>query len=93
MAQGLFTVGFTLAEVKAILAVAKKNLLSGVQQTSWSLGESSSGSVVSLPTKEILEECMFALQQLDPATYSKVTRTLASFAGVFNTPANPGPAT
>lgn len=80
MAQGLFVVGFTIAEVLAIQAVAKANLLAGTLQTSWSLGESSSGSQVSLSTLQMLEECRYALQQLDPATYPKITRTLANFS-------------
>lgn len=81
MAQGLFVVGFTVQEVLAILAVAKANLLNKVTQTSWTIGESSSGSVVSMATKEVLEECAYALQQLDPATYGKITRTVANFSG------------
>lgn len=81
MAQGLFVVGFTVEEVLAILQVAKTNLLSGVQQTSWSLGESSSAGVQSMSTTAVLDECRFALQQLDPATYGKKTRTLADFSG------------
>lgn len=81
MAQGLFVVGFTVPEVLAILAVAKANLLAGTQQTSWSMGETSSGSQISLPTREVLDECRYALQQLDPATYPRITRTLANFSG------------
>lgn len=81
MAQGLFVEGFTVADVLAIQAVAKANLLAGVQQTSWSLGESSAASSVAMPTREILDECRYALQQLDPATYPKITRMLANFSG------------
>ncbi len=79
MAQGLLVVGFTVDEVLAILAAAKANLLAGVQQTSWTVGEASSGSVINLPTAVLLDECRFALQQLDPVTYPKITRLTARF--------------
>ena len=79
MAQGLLVVGFTVDEVLAILAVAKQNLLAGVQMTSWTVGEASSGSVINLDTKTLLDECRYALQQLDPVTYPKITRLTAKF--------------
>lgn len=88
MAQGLFTVGFTVDEILAILAIAKKNLMAGTLQTSWTLGESSSGSQVPMSTMDVLDECRYALQQLDPATYRKITRTIANFSGT--PPPTPG---
>ncbi len=81
MAQGLFVVGFTVDEVLAILAVAKKNLLAGVTQTSWTMGETSSGSQINMPTVDVLDECRYALQQLDPQQFPKITRTIANFSG------------
>lgn len=80
MAQGLFVHGFTLAEVLAIQKVAKANLLAGVQQTSWSLGESSSGSVPAMTTMQVLDECQFALKKLDPKTYPSRNRVYANFS-------------
>lgn len=83
MAQGLFVQGFTVAEVLAIQKVAKDNLIAGTMQTSWSLGESSSGSVPSMSTMQVLDECKYALEQLDPATYKKITRLRANFSGGY----------
>lgn len=80
MAQGLFVVGFTIDEVLAIQAKAKANLTAGVTQTSWTVGEASSGSVQPMGTVEVLDECRYALQQLDPVTYPKITRLKCDFA-------------
>lgn len=79
MAQGLFTVGFTVAEVLSIQARAKQMLLEGKTLMSW--GESGSSATKQFPmtVKETLEECAHALRILDPATYGRRRRTSQSF--------------
>lgn len=88
MAQGLFVVGFTVAEVLALQAVAKQNLLNNVVQTSWTMGETSSGSSQAMSTMSVLDECAYALQQLDPATYPKKNRAICNFGHVCPKPQN-----
>ena len=69
MAQGLFTTGFTVAEVLQIQSKAKELLLEGKTVMAWG----DSGSTVSkqfpMSVKEVLDECKFALRVLDPASY------------------------
>lgn len=71
MAQGLFTTGFSVAEVLQIQAKAKEMLMEGKTTMAWG----DSGSTVSkqypMPVKEVLEECAYALRVLDPATYGR----------------------
>jgi len=81
MAQGLFTTGFTVAEVLAIQAKAKEMLLEGKTIMSW--GDSGSNVTKQFPlsVKETLEECAHALRALDPETYGRKHTTAVS--GVF----------
>ena len=62
MAQGLFTVGFTVAEIVSIQSRAKQMLLEGKTLMSW--GESGSTATKEFPmtVKETLEECAHALE-------------------------------
>jgi hypothetical protein len=69
MAQGLFTTGFSVAEVLQIQSKAKELLIEGKTAMAWG----DSGSTVSkqfpMTVKEVLDECKYALRVLDPVTY------------------------
>ena len=69
MAQGLFTTGFTVAEVLQIQAKAKEMLLEGKTLMSWGDSGSTAAKQFAMPIKEVLDECKFALSALAPATY------------------------
>jgi len=69
MAQGLFTTGFTVAEVLQIQAKAKEMLLEGKTLMQWGDGGSSATKQFAMSVKEVLDECRFALRALDPDTY------------------------
>jgi len=69
MAQGLFTVGFTVAEVLSIQAKAKQMLLEGKTLMSWGDSGSSASKQFPMTVRETLDECAHALRVLDPATY------------------------
>jgi hypothetical protein len=69
MAQGLFTVGFTVAEVLQIQAKAKQMLLEGKTLMSWGDSGSSVSKQFPMTVRETLDECAHALRVLDPATY------------------------
>jgi len=84
MAQGLFIVGFTVEEVRAIQAKAKQLLLEGKTIMSWNDSGSSVTKQFALTVKETLEECAHALRVLDPATYRPRRRVLVSRAGVIH---------
>lgn len=75
MAKGLFTVGFTVQDVLDILATAKANLKAGDMITSYSVGGKTISKASTAPTLEVIDECQFALRQLDPDTY-KPLRTV-----------------
>ena len=83
MAQGLFTVGFTIAEVLSIQSKAKTLLLEGKTLMSWSDSGSSATKQFPMTVKETLEECAFALQQLQPEVYGKPRKVAQSFLGGF----------
>ena len=78
MAQGLFTVGFTVAEVLQIQAKAKEMLLEGKTMMSWGDSGSTVAKQFAMPVKEVLEECAFALRTLDPQTYGPRRRVAQS---------------
>jgi hypothetical protein len=69
MAQGLFIIGFSVAEVLQIQSKAKELLLEGKTVMAW--GDSGSTVTKQFPmtVKEVLQECAYALRVLDPATY------------------------
>jgi hypothetical protein len=84
MAQGLFTVGFTLEEIQKIQAKAKALVLEGKTIMQWGEGGTSSQKQFTMPVEKVLDECRYALRRLDPDTYGRrVTRTVASFSGNF----------
>lgn len=74
MAQGLFTVGFTVAEVLSIQAKAKKMLMEGKTLMSWGDSGSNASKQFPMTVKETLEECAHALRVLAPGTYGRRTR-------------------
>lgn len=71
---------FEVAEIEAILATAKANFTAGVVNTSWAVGESSAGNVVTAETSKVLDECNYALRRKAPDRYPPaITRTKACF--------------
>ena len=76
MAQGLFTVGFTVAEILQIQSKAKQMLLEGKTLMNWSESGSSASKQFPMTVRETLEECAFALRKLDPVTYGGRRRTI-----------------
>ena len=76
MAQGLFTVGFTVAEILQIQSKAKQMLLEGKTLMNWSESGSSASKQFPMTVRETLEECAFALRKLDPETYGGRRRTI-----------------
>jgi hypothetical protein len=83
MAQGLFIVGFTVAEVVLIQSKAKEMLMEGKTLMSWADGGSNATRQFAMPVKEVLEECAFALRALDPETYGARRRTAQSGVSAF----------
>ena len=79
MAQGLFTVGFTVAEVLRIQEKAKEMLMEGKTLMSWADSGSNATKQFPMTVKETLEECAHALRALDPATFGRRRRIAASF--------------
>lgn len=71
MARGLFTTGFTVAEVLAIQRRAKELLLEGKTIMNWNDADTSVSKQFAMPISEVLDECAHALRFLDPATYGK----------------------
>jgi hypothetical protein len=69
MAQGLFTTGFSVAEVLQIQSKAKELLVEGKTVMAWGDSGSSVTKQFPMSVKEVLEECAYALRVLDPATY------------------------
>jgi hypothetical protein len=83
MAKGLFTVGFTVSEILEIQSRAKSLLLEGKTLMSWSDSGSSVSKQFPMTVKETLEECMFALQKLQPEVYGSPRKVSQSFVGEF----------
>ena len=79
MARGLFTTGFTVAEILAIQQRAKEVLLEGKTIMNWNDAETSVSKQFAMPVAEVLEECAHALRVLDPATYGRARIAGASF--------------
>ncbi len=78
MAQGLFTTGFSLAEVLQIQAKAKEMLMEGKTLMAWGDSGSSVNKQFAMPVKDVLEECRYALQTLAPETYGPRRRVAQS---------------
>lgn len=80
MAQGLFTTGFTVAEVRAIQEKAKQLVLEQKTIMQWGEGGTSIQKQFPMSPEKVLEECRYALRRLDPETYGRnITRTRVSF--------------
>jgi len=69
MAQGLFTTGFSVAEVLQIQSKAKELLVEGKTIMAWGDGGTTVSKQFPMTVKEVLEECIYALRVLDPATF------------------------
>jgi hypothetical protein len=78
MAQGLFIVGFTVAEVVLIQSDAEEMLIVGKTLMNWADGGPNATRQFAMPVKEVLEECAFALRSLDPETEVAHRRTAQS---------------
>ena len=68
-AEGLFVTGFTVDEVLAIQAQAKKDVLAGRVITNYGNQGTSVGKQFAMPPGKILAECAYALKELDSDTY------------------------
>jgi hypothetical protein len=80
MAQGLFVTGFTVAEVQAIQARAKALVLEGKTIMESGAGSLTGKKEFTMPVREVLEECAYALKELAPETYGRrVTRTVPRY--------------
>ena len=79
MARGLFTTGFTVAEVLTIQRRAKELLLEGKTILNWNDADTSVSKQFVLPVDQVLDECGHALRILDPATYGKSRIAVTSF--------------
>lgn len=80
MAEGLFIVGFTKAEVLAIQAKAKEQLIAGKTLMEWDAGDTRVKKEQAMPIRDVLRECAYALQAIEPETYgSPVTRTVPRY--------------
>ena len=79
MARGLFTTGFTVAEVLAIQRRAKEMLLEGKTILNWNDADTSVSKQFVLPVDQVLDECGHALRVLDPSTYGKPRIAVTSF--------------
>ncbi len=80
MAQGVFTTGFSVAEVLQIQSKAKEMLIEGKTVMAWGDSGSSVTKQFPMTVKEVLDECAYALHVLDPATYGP--RRTVSQSGV-----------
>jgi len=79
MARGLFTTGFTVAEILAIQQRAKEMLLEGKTIMNWNDADTSVSKQFTMAVAEVLEECAYGLRVLDPATYGRARIAGASF--------------
>lgn len=84
MAQGLFITGFTVAEVLQIQAKAKQMLLEGKTLMAWGDGGSNAARQFTMPVKEVLDECKYALRILDPKSFTSPCKSAqAQMNGFF----------
>jgi hypothetical protein len=83
MAQGLFTVGFTVAEVLRIQARAKEMLMEGKTLMSWADSGSNATKQFPMTVKETLEECVHALRVLDRSSHGRRRNILNSIINYF----------
>jgi hypothetical protein len=78
MPRGLFTTGFTVAEVLAIQRRAKELLLEGKTIMNWNDADTSVSKQFVLPVDQVLEECAHALRVLAPEAYGRARTTAVS---------------
>jgi hypothetical protein len=78
MAKGLFTIGFTVAEIIAIQAKAKQFLLEGKTLMAWAESGSTATKQFPMTVADTLDECAHALRVLDPQTYGRRRRVQIS---------------
>lgn len=83
MATGLF-VNFTLSEVLQIQAKARDMLMEGKTIMSYGDQGTSVSKVFTMNVREVLAECIYALQRLDPDTYGS-PRDKRRVSGSFRT--------
>ena len=83
MAQGLFVVGFSVAEVLQIQSKAKEMLMEGKTLMAWGESGSTVNRQFTMPVKEVLDECKFALRTLDPETYGPRRNVAQSRVGWY----------
>lgn len=76
--RGLFIIGFTVPEVLAILNKAKALMTQGTVMMNYTDSGTSASKQFVMPVADVIEECGYALQVLDPATYGKRRRYLTS---------------
>lgn len=85
-AKGLFKTGFTVAEILAIQATAKADLLAGKGIMSYTTGGTSVSKQYSMPIGDVLAECQCALRFLDPVTYPPQARVFTrDLSGITQT--------
>jgi monoamine oxidase len=77
MASGLF-IGLTECELLDIKAKALAMIMEGKTLMSYSDSGSSASKQFAMPPKEMLQEAMFALSRLDPATYGRRVTMLST---------------
>ncbi len=70
-AKGLFLVGFSVKDVRAIQSKAKALLLESKTIMSWSDSGTSTSKQFTMPVADVLAECAYALRRLDPEKYGK----------------------
>ena len=70
MASGIF-IGLTECELLDIKAKALSMITEGKTLMSYSDSGSSASKQFAMPPKEMMQEAMFALSRLDPATYGR----------------------
>ncbi len=70
MASGIF-IGLTECELLDIKAKALAMITEGKTLMSYSDSGSSASKQFAMPPKEMMQEAMFALSRLDPATYGR----------------------
>jgi len=78
MAKGLFTIGFTVAEIIAIQAKAKQFLLEGKTLMAWAESGSTATKQFPMTVADTLDECAHALRVLDLQTYGRRRRVQIS---------------
>lgn len=79
MASGIFA-DFTAAQVLEIRTQARALVAEGKTLMTWSSGNTTTGKQLTMPIKEVLEECRYALRRIDPDTYGRhVTRAVCTF--------------